>query len=195
MPFSKRLFLFTLMALFSLQTGIAYWLLQHQIWTVKKEMKSLVMAHVSPDLITELHLTANDFNSLEWPEPWEFIFNGNMYDVVSTEKNSDGSYTVKAVHDKKENRLKTLVKELVNQSSRSNSQSNQFNFITKTIAWFICNHIEHFSSPIPFPHSFHFPTIHFQLPDSAELRVREQPPSVYEFIKFQIQSEFERITY
>jgi hypothetical protein len=179
MPISKRIFLIAFVALFSLQGGLAYWLLQHQIWTVKKEMKSLVMAHVSPELITELHLSANDFNSLEWPEPWEFIFKGNMYDVVSTEKNSDGSYTVKAVSDKQENHLKTLVKELVNHSSKSNSQSNQFNFITKTIAWFICNHIEYFDCPIQFPHYTQFRTFNFHLPASAELRVRELPPSRY----------------
>ena len=179
MPISKRIFLIAFVALFSLQGGLAYWLLQHQIWTVKKEMKSLVMAHVSPELITEIHLSANDFNSLEWPEPWEFIFKGNMYDVVSTEKNSDGSYTVKAVSDKQENHLKTLVKELVNHSSKSNSQSNQFNFITKTIAWFICNHIEYFSCPFQFPHYTQHQTFNFHLPASAELSVREQPPSRY----------------
>jgi hypothetical protein len=128
-----------LILLFCLQGGIAYWLMQHRIWTVKKEMKALVMSNAPEHLITEIHFSESEFNHLEWPEPWEFIHNGNMYDVVKTTKNTDGSYTIQAVIDNQENVLKTVVRNLVEQSSASRHAKTQFQFILKTLNHLFCN--------------------------------------------------------
>jgi len=178
MQFAKRMTLLVLIPLFCLQGGIAYWLLRHQIWTVKREMKSLVMTHAPEELITELRFSEAEFNSLEWPEPWEFLLNGKMYDIVSKVQNKDGTYTLRAVMDSQENYLKAAVRKLVDSSNKTKSESNHFNFISKTIASFIFLHIEKFSCPIQFQNYFRFLTFNFHLPDSAELRVREQPPCV-----------------
>ena len=63
-PISKQFILSLLLVLFSAQGGIGYWVLQHKLWLVKKEMKALVMGNVSEDQLTLIQLSQEEFNEL-----------------------------------------------------------------------------------------------------------------------------------
>ena len=57
----KNLVLALLLVLFLAQGGIGYWVLQHKLWLVKKEMKALVLGGVNEDKLTPIHLSESEF--------------------------------------------------------------------------------------------------------------------------------------
>ena len=171
----KNFILSLLLVLFIAQGGIGYWILQHKIWLVKKEMKALVMGNVHEDQLTPIHLSQEEFNHLEWPEPWEFLYNGKMYDISRKEFHKDGSVTLYAVMDTEENELKTLVRSLVKNSSDKKQTQEQLNFFYKLQSQWTCdfNFIE---IPISESSSFHFATKRFFI-SSPHVRLNELPPN------------------
>ena len=64
-PISKNFILSLLLVLFIAQGGIGYWVLQHKLWLVKKEMKALVLGSVEEDKLTPIHLSEVEFKQLE----------------------------------------------------------------------------------------------------------------------------------
>ncbi len=170
----KNLILSLLLVLFIAQGGIGYWVLQHKLWLVKKEMKALVMGNISEDQLTLIHLSQEEFNELEWPEPWEFLYNGEMYDISRREFHSDGSVTLYAIMDTEENELKSLVRSLVKNSSEKKQTEEHLNFFYKFQSQWTCdfNTIE-----IPFleSRSIHFATNRFFI-SSPHVRLNELPP-------------------
>ena len=171
----KNLILSLLLVLFIAQGGIGYWVLQHKLWLVKKEMKALVMGNISEDQLTLIHLSQEEFNELEWPEPWEFLYNGEMYDISRREFHKDGSVTLYAIMDTEENELKTLVRSLVKNSSGKKQTQEQLNFFYKLQFQWTCDfesiEIPFFESP-----SLHFPTRRFFI-SSPHVRLNELPPN------------------
>jgi hypothetical protein len=174
-PNLKTSVLALLLLLFLAQGGIGYWILQHKIWLVKKEMKALVMGNVHEDQLTPIHLSQEEFNQLEWPEPWEFLYNGKMYDISRKEFHNDGSVTLYAVMDTEENELKALVRSLVKNSSDKKQTQEQLNFFYKFQSQWTCdfNFIE---IPISESSSFHFATKRFFV-SSPHVRLNELPPN------------------
>ena len=174
-PFSKNFILSLLLLLFLAQGGIGYWILQHKIWLVKKEMKALVMGNVHEDQLTPIHLSQEEFNQLEWPEPWEFLYQGKMYDISRKEFHKDGSVTLYAVMDTEENELKAMVRSLVKNSSDKKQTQEQLNFFYKLQSQWTCDFD---SIVIPFfeSHSIHFPPNRF-LVSSPHVRLNELPPN------------------
>jgi hypothetical protein len=174
-PSLKTPILALLLVLFLVQGGIGYWVLQHKLWLVKKEMKALVMGNVHEDQLTPIHLSQEEFDLLEWPEPWEFLYQGKMYDISRKEFHEDGSVTLFAVLDTEENELKALVRSLVNNSSDKKQTQEQLNFFYKLQSQWTCdfNTLE-----IPFFefHSIHFPSNRF-LVSSPHVRLNELPPN------------------
>lgn len=170
----KYLILSLLLVLFIAQGGIGYWVLQHKLWLVKKEMKALVLGGVNEDKLTPIHLSESEFKQLEWPEPWEFLYQGQMYDISRKEFHSDGSVTLYAIMDTEENELKSLVRSLVKNSSDKKQTKEQLNFFYKFQSQWTCdfNTIE-----IPFLESSfnHFPTHRFFI-SSPHVRLNELPP-------------------
>lgn len=173
-PLSKNIILSLLLVLFLAQGGIGYWVLQHKLWLVKKEMKALVLGCVEEDKLTPIHLSQEEFNQLEWPEPWEFLYNGNMYDISRKEIHKDGSVTLYAIMDTEENELKSLVRSLVKNSSDKKQTQEQLHFFYKFQSQWTCdfNFIE-----IPFleSRSIHFATNRFFI-SSPHVRLNELPP-------------------
>jgi hypothetical protein len=171
----KNLVLALLLVLFLAQGGIGYWVLQHKLWLVKKEMKALVLGGVEEDKLTPIHLSEAEFNQLEWPEPWEFLYQGQMYDISRKEFHSDGSVTLHAILDTEENELKTLVRSLVKNSSDKKQTQEQLNLFYKFQSHWTCDFkfIE-----IPFLES---PTIHSASTrffiSSPHVRLNELPPN------------------
>ena len=171
----KNLVLSLLLLLILAQGGIGYWILQHKLWLIKKEMKALVLGGVEEDKLTPIHLSEAEFKQLELPEPWEFLYNGKMYDISRREFHKDGSVTLYAVMDTEENELKTLVRSLVKNSSDKKQTQEQLNFFYKFQSQWTCdfNFIE---IPISESSSFHFATKRFFI-SSPHVRLNELPPN------------------
>ena len=174
-PLSKNIFLSLLLVLFLAQGGIGYWVLQHKLWLVKKEMKALVLGGVEEDKLTPIHLSEAEFKQLEWPEPWEFLYNGNMYDISRREFHKDGSVTLYAIMDTEENELKAMVRSLVKNSSDKKQTQEQLNFFYKFQSQWTCNfesiEIIFLESP-----AIHFATNRF-FTSSPHIRLNELPPN------------------
>lgn len=164
-----------LLVLFLAQGGIGYWVLQHKLWLVKKEMKALVLGNIDEDRLTPIHLTAQEFQELEWPEPWEFIYQGKMYDISRKEFHKDGSVTLYAVMDSEENELKALVRSLVKNSSDKKQTQEQLNFFFKNQSQWVC-YFELIQIPNLEFHLVHFPLNQF-LVSSQHVRLNELPPN------------------
>jgi hypothetical protein len=174
-PISKNFIVSLLLVLFIAQGGIGYWILQHKIWLVKKEMKALVMGQVNEDQLTPIHLSQAEFNQLEWPEPWEFLYEGNMYDISRKEFHKDGSVTLYAVMDSEENELKTLVRSLVKNSSDKKQTQEQLNFFYKFQSHWVCD-FEIIQIPKLECQLSHFSTTRF-FSSSTHVRLNELPPN------------------
>lgn len=164
-----------LLVLFLAQGGIGYWVLQHRLWLVKKEMKALVLGNIDEDRLTPIHLSAQEFQELEWPEPWEFLYQGKMYDISRKEFHNDGSVTLFAILDTEENQLKALVRSLVKNSSDKKQTQEQLNFFYKFQSQWVCDF-----------ESIHIPNLecqlsHFNLDrlfiSSPHVRLNELPPN------------------
>ena len=171
----KNFILSLLLVLFIAQGGIGYWILQHKIWLVKKEMKALVMGNVHEDQLTPIHLSQEEFNQLEWPEPWEFLYQGKMYDISRKEFHKDGSVTLYAVMDTEENKLKALVRSLVKNSSDKKQTQEQLNFFYKLQSQWTCD-IDIIQIPFLEVNTSHFATNRFLI-SSPHVRLNELPPN------------------
>ena len=138
-------------------------------------MKALVLGCVEEDKLTPIHLSKAEFKQLEWPEPWEFLYNGNMYDISRREFHKDGSVTLYAIMDTKENELKSLVRSLVKNSSDKKQTQEQLHFFYKFQSqWtYDFNFIE---MPFLESRSIHFATNRFFI-SSPHVRLNELPPN------------------
>jgi hypothetical protein len=58
-----------------------------------------------------LSFTEEEYKAIEWIDDSEFMMNGNMYDLVETERTSDGSYILKIVSDDKESGVMKMLEE------------------------------------------------------------------------------------
>ena len=172
---STNFVLSLLLVLFLAQGGVGYWVLQHKLWLVKKEMKALVMGNVQEDQLTPIHLTQEEFNQLEWPEPWEFLYEGKMYDISRKEFHKDGSITLYALMDTEENELKALVRSLVKNSSDKKQTQEQLNFFYKFQSQWTCD-FELIEIPFSESLSIHLPTQRFFI-SSPHVRLNELPPN------------------
>jgi len=172
--FRKNSILSVLLLLFLAQGGIGYWVLQHKLWLVKKEMKALVLGGVEEDKLTPIHLSEAEFKQLEWPEPWEFMHNGKMYDISRREFHKDGSVTLYAIMDTEENELKTLVRSLVKNSSDKKQTQEQLHFFYKFQSQWVCD-FELIQIPKLECQLSHFSTNRFFV-SSPHVRLNELPP-------------------
>jgi hypothetical protein len=173
--FSKTFMLSLLLVLFMAQGGIGYWVLQHKLWLVKKEMKALILGNVEEYRLTPIHLTEFEFNQLEWPEPWEFLYQGQMYDISRKEFHSDGSVTLYAVLDTEENELKAMVRSLVKNSSDKKQTQEQLNFFYKFQSQWTCD-FESIEIPLIESRAIHFASNRFFI-SSPHVRLNELPPN------------------
>ena len=171
----NKLVLSLLIALFIAQGGIGYWVLQHKLWLVKKEMKALVLGGVEEDKLTPIHLSEAEFKQLEWPEPWEFLYHGKMYDISRREFHKDGSVTLYAIMDTEENELKAMVRSLVKNSSDKKQTQEQLNFFYKFQSQWTCD-IDIIQIPFFEVNTSHFAINHFFI-SSPHVRVNEIPPN------------------
>jgi hypothetical protein len=170
----KNIVISLLLVLFLAQGGIGYWVLQHKLWLVKKEMKALVLGGVEEDKLTPIHLSEAEFKQLEWPEPWEFLYNGKMFDISRREFHKDGSVTLYAIMDTEENELKTLVRSLVKNSSDKKQTQEQLNLFYKFQSQWTCD-IDIIQIPFLEVNTSHFASNRFFV-SSPHVRLKELPP-------------------
>ena len=95
---------------------------------VKEEMKYWITNSTSENNLTEFVFDKKDFYSLQWTEEDEFRYNGNMYDVVKTRVNQNGTITIVCISDKKEKELFTQLEEQTKQNSENSAgRKNEHN--------------------------------------------------------------------
>lgn len=67
--------------------------LQHRKKAVRKEVKHKIIAGISKEELTFLAFSSQEITSkLKWKHSKEFEFNGEMYDIVSSETKGDSTY-------------------------------------------------------------------------------------------------------
>ncbi|MEZ4773780.1 MAG: hypothetical protein R3D00_11405 [Bacteroidia bacterium] len=116
---------FLLLCLFAPFLGI-YTLLHLQKFFLRKEIKHHLLTLSEHQDLVEISLSHAQASLLHWPEPDEFEFEGQMYDVVSQEMHKD-TVVYWCWPDKEESRLNQRLSYLVNHASGHNPirQKNQ----------------------------------------------------------------------
>lgn len=115
----RQLFaILTLCCLLFLVAG--YHLLYHyRITEAKQEMRQALL-RVNAEGVSKLSFSRAELASLEWEDPSEFRYRGEMYDVLKVEKKGD-SVVVWCLSDDKESALLNAYTDTQNQSSGSPS--------------------------------------------------------------------------
>jgi len=134
--------------------GLYPWLAFQQKM-VKKEIKWLFIKGINPSELLTLTFTQNQINNqLVWKHSKEFMYNGLMYDIVSS-KTSGNVTTYLVWLDKKETALNQKLNKLVGMFYNENpiqKQQNQsfFNWIKQLYhQFFIPDNIKNESSWLP----------------------------------------------
>lgn len=68
--------------------------------------------YLKPAFFEKLSITETEYKNITFIDSKEMIFNGGLYDIHSVKKESDGTYTVLAISDKKEAKLKEISKSI-----------------------------------------------------------------------------------
>jgi hypothetical protein len=109
-----------------------------------------------------LSFSEQEYKAIQWADDSEFIVNGNMYDLIETERTSDGTYILKAISDDKETGVMKMLEE--NQDSKSSDCKhaqlliNFFSLYLGALSSFIIKNDEQESKPaFAYIVSFTFP--------------------------------------
>ena len=82
---------------------VGYFEVSH--FSLKKEIKSLLKRGVPEDELITFTFNQKELNELKWLKKNEFEFNGNLYDVVKTEKLPGSKWKLACISDKQETLL------------------------------------------------------------------------------------------
>jgi hypothetical protein len=130
----KKLFSILLILSILIPISGTYTWLKLETHLVKKSVKRKLIEGVDKSELTKLTFSESDLQTkLKWKHSKEFEFNGEMYDIVYTEK-ENGSTTFYCWWDKAETELNNSVNKLtqiaLNDKTNHNTQKNQVqNFI------------------------------------------------------------------
>ena len=117
--------------------GLTYTWLQYQKKQVKREIKWKIANDLDRDELTQLKFSAKEIKiKLRWKHSKEFEYNGEMYDIVTSESRGD-SIIYWCWWDNKETQLNKHLTHLVLQTLNQNDQNQNQNWhiqnIIKTI--------------------------------------------------------------
>lgn len=122
------LFLF----LFNLIGGISLLLIQRH--KRHEAVEAIIASEAYSHRLTQLHITADLKNEINWVEPGrEFRYKGEMYDVVRTAPQDDGSIIYHCIADKEETHLYSQIEEQLD-----GTPIGQHNEMSIVIAFFKC---------------------------------------------------------
>jgi hypothetical protein len=72
---------------------------------VRKEVKALLKSRIPESSLTVIRFSPSALEELEWIEPHEFRYKGQMYDVVRRSTEASGILVFHCINDKQEERL------------------------------------------------------------------------------------------
>jgi hypothetical protein len=105
-----------------------------QIASIRSEVKQRLKAGVPAAELTQIYVSTKRSFEITWvKEGKEFIYNGKMYDVVSSTKDPNG-YTYQCVTDEQEDVLFAQLDELVSKATHSKKRSDLVQKIVEYLA-------------------------------------------------------------
>jgi hypothetical protein len=132
----KRVAAWILVLVLVLPIGMSGLYLHWQKYKVRKSVKKVLLQETSLKNLTKLTFKKAEVNSLvAWEEEHEFSFNGQMYDVVSTQMDTD-SISYWCWPDDKESQLneslnRLIAKALSNSTERHRKKTEALNIYLK----------------------------------------------------------------
>lgn len=119
-PLASILLIFS----FVLPMAVPYTVLQLQKKAVKKKVKWMMIAGLEEQALVHLEFTKAEAAELDWQHSAEFVYNGEMYDIVRTLDRGD-SVTYICWHDHEETALSKDLNRLLTHYFQHAPESNQ----------------------------------------------------------------------
>ena len=146
----KKIVAFLLLTVFFLNIIGYHFLFQIQQYSIKMQVKKEIRQAWKIQNATELRFSLSDRSALaklQWEDEKEFIFNGEMYDVI--EKKTDGNeLIILCVKDKKESHLVSNYERLNKETQSDPLSKNKSTILLKLITGvFIQNNVPVISIP------------------------------------------------
>jgi len=161
----KRLAAWILVLVLVLPIGMSGLYLHWQKYKVRKAVKKVLIQETSLKNLTQLTFKKTEVNSLvSWKEVHEFSFNGQMYDIVSTDTGTD-SITYVCWPDNKESQLnksldRLMARALSHSTERQNNKTEVLNIYLKLFK----ENAVVFITPILYPISISYLKCHSRVP-------------------------------
>jgi len=130
----KNALIIIILGVFAFNFGghhLIYKIEEHLLWeSFEKKMK----AGIDPSELTILTFSPLEHAKLHWEKKHEFEYQGSMYDVVSSEKLSDGTILYRVLPDEKEKSLKLAFQEKFRkQQKQKDHRHNDIKFFKITV--------------------------------------------------------------
>ena len=119
---TRQFIAFLVLAVFVINSFVFCILSVYRQYEAKLEIKELLKHQLPESSISTLCLHESEFNALEIFDESEFFYKGEMYDLISIEKNGN-THILKAISDKKE---KSAIKVMagLNEENQPNKKNN-----------------------------------------------------------------------
>ncbi len=126
--------------------------------------------YLKPAFFEKLTATASEYKEITFIDSKEMIFKGELYDIHSIKKETNGTYTILAISDKEEAKLTEISKSILdnNKKSGDNTLIPGLGFI-----FIECHHDLVIQAP---QQQTAFNAVNFQLPKNCFLAVQTPPP-------------------
>lgn len=130
----KTLAIVTLI-LFAFNAGGYLFVFKFKQYQLRKEIKNQIKEGVSDKDLTLITLDSETIPYLEWKNKHEFLYQGQMYDVVRKGNDKNGNILLYCISDAQETLLFAGLNNLVNQQSPAKeNEKSAFNQLFKLIA-------------------------------------------------------------
>lgn len=117
----KTLAILTLI-LFAFNAGGYLFVFKIKQYQIKKEIKQQIKAGISDENLTVIKLTSETRTQMEWKDKHEFIYKGQMYDVVREAKDIQGNTLLYCITDTQETLLFAELNNLANKKQSENQE-------------------------------------------------------------------------
>lgn len=120
---------FLLVFLFNIAGYYPVFLIQQQL--IRKEVRLAIQQKASIEELVCISVSKSDSKLLRWIKDDEFVYKGNLYDIVWMEKESDRAIHYWCINDDKEKSLLSHFEKEVNKNTDSNGSDpkGENNFI------------------------------------------------------------------
>ncbi len=119
----KRTFSILLLLVFAFNIGGFLSVFEIQKGMARKQMKRRLKEGVPEAQLSHITIGKQEAATLEWKKSNEFRYKGNLYDIVKSSRDADGTIHYYCVTDKQETVLFANLDELVKQSTGTTENS------------------------------------------------------------------------